>query len=92
MYILNTHRELHYQPATHVEITFSNNFNGISGQSFTVDSVPNQLAFSGKMIAPEGMGIGTKAGNGNRSSSLKVAWSVYMHVYSKYKMIYIYIK
>ena len=62
--------------STHVEITFSNNVNGISSQSFTADSVPNQLAFSGKMIAPEGMGIGMKAGNGNRRSSLIVAWSV----------------
>ena len=76
--------------STHVEITFSNNFNGISSQSFSADSVPNQLAFSGKMIAPEGMGIGKNAEIGNRSSSLNVAWSVYMHVYSKYKMIYIY--
>ena len=90
VYILNTPRELHYQPVTHVEITFRNNCNGISSQSFSTDSVPNQLAFSGKMIAPEGMGIGMKAEIRNRSSSLKVAWSVYMHVYSKYKMIYIY--
>ena len=76
MYKLNTRRELHYRPATHVEITFSNNVNGISSQCFSADSVPNQLAFSGKMIAPEGMGIGMKAGNGNRRSSLIVAWSV----------------
>ena len=74
--------------STHMEITFSNNVNGISSQSFTVDSVPNQLAFRGKMIAPEGMGIGMKAGNSNRRSSLIVAWSVYMHAYSKHKMMY----